>query len=80
MPTITLKNIPEAVYQRLKEAASVHRRSLNSEVLYCMERSLFSHKIDISERLEAARRLQLKTESHKLTDDELNRLKNQGRP
>ncbi|MCI5142319.1 MAG: Arc family DNA-binding protein, partial [Candidatus Electrothrix sp. ATG1] len=37
MPTLTLKNIPEDLYTRLKAAAEAHRRSLNSEILYCVE-------------------------------------------
>jgi antitoxin FitA len=33
MPTtLTLKNIPDAVYDRLKLSAKMHRRSMNSEV------------------------------------------------
>ncbi|HNS57464.1 MAG TPA: Arc family DNA-binding protein, partial [Nitrosomonas europaea] len=38
MPTtLTLKNIPDDVYERLKVAAEVHRRSLNSEIIVCLE-------------------------------------------
>ena len=38
MPTsVTLKNIPDAVYERLKAAAELHRRSLNSEAIVCLE-------------------------------------------
>ncbi|HEC26903.1 MAG TPA: Arc family DNA-binding protein, partial [Gammaproteobacteria bacterium] len=40
MPAITLKNIPDSLYAQLKTAASVHHRSLNSEILYCVERTL----------------------------------------
>lgn len=31
--TLTLKNIPEDVYDRLKLAAQMHHRSLNSEAI-----------------------------------------------
>ena len=38
MPTtLTLKNIPDAVYARLKLSAEVHRRSLNGEAIVCLE-------------------------------------------
>ena len=30
---MTLKNIPDDVYERLKAAASLHRRGLNSEAI-----------------------------------------------
>ena len=35
--TLTLKNIPEHVYDRLKWSAQVHRRSLNNEAIVCLE-------------------------------------------
>ena len=38
MPTtLTLKNIPDEIYVRLKAAAESHRRSLNSEAIVCLE-------------------------------------------
>ena len=80
MPAITLKNIPDSLYAQLKVAASIHHRSLNSEILYCVERALGTHKIDISEHIEIAKRLRTKTAQHNLTDLELNNAKNEGRP
>jgi len=49
MPALTIKNIPDDLYSRLKKSAQVHRRSLNSEILYCVERTLVPYKIDVSE-------------------------------
>ncbi len=80
MPAITLKNIPDALYAQIKDAASVHHRSLNSEILYCVERALGTHKIDASEHIEVARKLRAKTAQHNLTDQKLNDFKNAGRP
>ncbi|VAX02847.1 hypothetical protein MNBD_GAMMA19-1382 [hydrothermal vent metagenome] len=31
MPAMTIKNIPDDLYSRLKEAAQTHHRSMNSE-------------------------------------------------
>lgn len=39
MTTITLKNIPERVYSRLKELAKLRHRSLNSEIISCLEQA-----------------------------------------
>jgi len=80
MPTLTLKNIPDDTYTRLKEAARLHHRSMNSEILYCVERALCSHPADVEERLSAARRLRSMSASHRLTDDELIQARNEGRP
>ena len=38
MPTITVKNIPEDLYARLKAYAAANRRSVNSQVIVCIER------------------------------------------
>ena len=56
MPTtLTLKNIPDAVYDRLKLAAEMHRRSLNSEAIVCLESVLLPTKMMPSERIARAR-------------------------
>ena len=80
MPSITLKNIPDSLYEKLKEAAQIHRRSLNSEVLYCVERTLTTYKIDISEHLELAEQARKITLEHPLTEELLDEAKNWGRP
>ena len=38
--TVTLKGIPDDVYERLKASASANHRSLNSEVIACIEAGL----------------------------------------
>ena len=79
MPTLTLKNIPEDLYTRLKAAAEAHRRSLNSEILYCVEQTLLPKKINVVEHLATARRLRAKTAATPLNDDMLSAAKNAGR-
>jgi len=79
MPTLTLKNIPDDLYQELKEAAKAHHRSMNSEILSCVERTIGTRKLDVSEHLATARRLRSKTEEYPVTNDELTAAKNEGR-
>ena len=43
MATITLKNVPDALHERLKASAERHRRSMNSEALVCLEQALTPH-------------------------------------
>lgn len=58
MPTtLTLKNIPDVVYERLKVAAEMHRRSMNSEAIVCLESVLMPTRTSPSERLARAREL-----------------------
>ena len=52
MPTsLTLKNIPDALYERLKAAAELHRRSLNSEAIVCLESVLLPNRVAPSDRV-----------------------------
>lgn len=46
MATITIKGLPDDLYERLKERAALNRRSINSEVIVCLERTLSSQPVD----------------------------------
>ena len=79
MPALTIKNIPDDLYARLKISARVHRRSLNSEILYCVERTLIPFKVDVSEHIFSARKIREMTAEYPLTDELLSAAKNDGR-
>ncbi|MFU8815611.1 MAG: FitA-like ribbon-helix-helix domain-containing protein [Pseudomonadales bacterium] len=55
--SITLKNIPDPIYQRIKLAAKRHHRSMNNEIIACLEQALAPRPVDIESRLGEARRL-----------------------
>nr|WP_287128464.1 Uma2 family endonuclease [Candidatus Cyanaurora vandensis] len=58
MPTtLTLKNIPDTLYERLKASAQKHRRGLNSEAIVCLESVQLPIQITQQERLARARAL-----------------------
>ena len=40
MPTLTIKGVPPELHEKLKERAERHRRSMNSELLTILERTL----------------------------------------
>ena len=40
MPSLTLKNVPESLMDRLRDAAEVERRSMSQEALYLIEEGL----------------------------------------
>jgi len=80
MPTITLKNIPADIYENLKRSAALNRRSLNSEIIHCLEQALGSHPVDPQVSLETARRLRERTAGYQITDDEFDQAKRAGRP
>jgi len=80
MPTLTIKNIPEELYARLKQQAEINRRSLNSEVIMCIERAVSPHRVDTEELLRRARRLREKSAQYTITDHEFTAAKRAGRP
>lgn len=77
--TITLKNIPDAVYEQLKVAAEVHHRSLNSEVIACLETILLPIKKAPLERLARARILRSRLSIQDVNAADMDDFKNQGR-
>ena len=80
MPSLAIKNVPASILQRLKAQAASHRRSLNLEVITCLEAMTHSVPLD-SEALPArVRRLRVKPSGPRSTDRVLTRLKSQGRP
>jgi len=40
MATMTIKKLPDDLYERLKSSAERHRRSINAEAIVCLQRSL----------------------------------------
>jgi antitoxin FitA len=80
MPTtLTLKNIPDAVYERLKLSAQAHRRSMNSEAIVCLESALFPTQVTAAERLARARELRSALPTGKFKARDIDALKREGR-
>lgn len=79
MATFTIKNIPDDLYEKLKQNAEENRRSINSEFLICLERVLLAPKLNIAATLTRIRKARKKTSSYLLTDKELLKAKGDGR-
>ena len=80
MPALTIKNIPDTIYQQLKTAAELHRRSINSEVLIYLERSLMATKTSSTERLSRIEQLRASIKPNSITPDDIDQAINSGRP
>ncbi|HVY07692.1 MAG TPA: Arc family DNA-binding protein [Burkholderiales bacterium] len=76
---LTLKNLPDDVYERLKGSAEAHRRSLNSEAIVCLEAVLFPVRISPAERLARARALRAALPKAKLKARDIDAMKREGR-
>jgi len=57
MPSLTLKNVPEDLHQRLKEQAEQHRRSMNQEAIWILEQALSPTRRDAEEVIAEAEAL-----------------------
>ena len=79
MATVTVKNIPDELYERLRSVAEINRRSINSEIIMCIENNVISRRIDLEEVLENARQLRRLTARHPISDEEFNQAKAEGR-
>ena len=80
MPTtLTLKNIPDEVYDRLKHSAEMNRRSMNSEAIVCLEAVLLPNRVTPAERLGRARELRSAFPKGKFRARDIDAMKRAGR-
>ena len=79
MKNVTLKNIPDRLYDRLRQAAEQHRRSINSEILACLERSVLPHPIDVDDVISRAHEIRARAGRAVLKTEELLRARDRGR-
>jgi plasmid stability protein len=78
--TVTFKNIPDELYTKLKESAKAHHRSINSELINCLETVLKPRKIDATERLARLRSIRISVDGEALNLEDLQRSIGEGRP
>lgn len=79
MATVTFKNIPDDLYEKLKQAAAAHHRSVNSELIYCLEKTLRPTRISAAELAEKAAVLRNRVAVERLDADEIQDARQQGR-
>ena len=79
MATITVKNIPNDIYERLKAVAEANRRSINSEIIICIENAVRSRRIETEAMLTNARKMRQLTAQYPISEEEFNQAKAKGR-
>jgi plasmid stability protein len=79
MATLTIKNIPEKLRQRLKESAEQHRRSINREAICYLEKVLGAHRVDPKEFPAEVDAMRNRMPYVNLTEEFLRAAKNEGR-
>lgn len=82
MTTMTIKNLPDELYRRLKQRASDNRRSINSEIIVILEQALQTRMrtpAEADKLLWEARKLRELTAKYMITAAEMDRWKKEGR-
>jgi antitoxin FitA len=80
MPSLTIKGIPDNLFRRLRRRALAHRRSLNSEIITCLEQAASVPAIDPEAWLSEVDRLRTRLDLSRLTEARIRRAKAGGRP
>ena len=80
MAAITLKNIPEKLYEQIKLSAELHRRSINNEIIACLERELLVSCVSVDERISRARELRSRSSGDKISTRDIAAAIRSGRP
>lgn len=79
MPSITVKNIPQSIYKKLKQQAEAQHRSMNSEIIACLEQSVEPTRVSADEILRQARMMRKKVRGS-FSAEEIQDAIDQGRP
>jgi len=80
MPNVNLKNLPKEIHRRLKARAKRNHRSLNSELIACLQEVVMPKRIDPEEAAQRIRALRARFRGPPLRDGEIVRLKTERRP
>jgi len=80
MPALTIKNIPDDLYNMLKHTAKQHHRSINSEVIICLKRFLFPTNISPEDRLRDIRALRSQISPNAISTEDIEQAIDVGRP
>jgi antitoxin FitA len=77
--TLTVKNIPEDLYERLKKRAELHNRSVNREIIVCIQEAVESRRVDPEAFLARIEALHKQNTGPPLTDKILRQARTEGR-
>ena len=80
MASITLKNIPDDLYQQLKDTARAHHRSINSELINCLEIVLKPKKVAVEQRLTRLRSVRAQVKPNTVEHEDIRQAIAEGRP
>jgi len=80
MANLSLKNVPADLHRKLKQRARAHHRSLNGEIIACLQETVAPRRFDADEAARRLRELRARYRGRPLGDEEIAALKSEGRP
>jgi len=80
MPSITIRNIPEALYERLNALAKANDRSIDIELIACLEKGLVRTVSAGDQRIENARKIREEIGVRCFDAESIDNAKRTGRP
>lgn len=78
MPSVTIKNMPDSIYKKLKTRAKNNHRSINGEIISVLAHEVNEGDLNVEEFLRQAEEIRKKI-NISVTDEELIAYKNEGR-
>jgi plasmid stability protein len=78
MNSITVRNIPDSLHKKLQKRSRLSRRSLNSEIIACLEEALMPNKNEIEQLLEKSNTIRSKL-SFTILNEDIDTAKSSGR-
>ena len=79
MATITVKDIPDNLYEALKKRAAAHHRSVNREIIHYIEQAVSRREVNVEELLEKARLIRAEIGEVPISEELLDDYKTSGR-
>ena len=79
MTSVTIKNIPDELVERLRREAVKEHRSLNKQIIATLEQAVSLASVDAKERLDRARKTRKLSKGISLSAEEVGQAIRQGR-
>jgi len=79
MPAITIKNVPNELYDDIKKSASKNLRSINNEIIFRLKKTLSHRKTNPNHLIAKIDKINSIISLPNLNDDFISNAKNEGR-
>ena len=80
MPAINLKYIPDRLYEQVELSAKLRGRSINEEIVACLENEFLASRLSADERISRVRELRARSNGDKISARDVAAAIRSGRP